>query len=349
VTTIRDVAAKASVHPSTVSRVFSESKHISERTRRRVLAAAKALNFQPNATARSLSVRRTQTIGIVVPHIYDGYFEDSFFPQIMSGLLGVTYANGYRLLVSGCESYQDEITQTLEMLATRQADGIIVTSGRLDVNTVGELLEQRTPLVLIGRPPDQYSEAAWVDTTNSEDTKMVIERLLALGHQRIAYVGGDPDTRVVKERLEGYEAAMAGADLIVNPDWIDYGYFAEEGGYQAVQRIHQGDRPPTAYYAANDLMAIGILRALQEKGISVPTEVSVVGTNNSPEASHLTPALSSLCVPYKQIAATAAQMLIDAIREGVSPTGQALLQSKLVERETSGPCQVSQLDDKTRL
>ncbi len=211
--TIRDVAAKANVHPSTVSRVFSGNARISDRTRRRVLAAAKTLNFQPNATARSLSVRRTHTIGLIVPHVYKGYFEDSFFPQIMSGLLDVAYANEYRLLVGGCESYNDEIVQTLQILATRQADGIIVTSGRLDVNTVGELREQGTPLVLIGRPPQQHADVGWVDADNREDTRKVIARLIELGHRRIAYVGGDPDTRVVKERLEGYYQAMRDGDI----------------------------------------------------------------------------------------------------------------------------------------
>jgi DNA-binding LacI/PurR family transcriptional regulator len=332
------VAAKANVHPSTVSRVFSGNARISDRTRRRVLAAAKTLNFQPNAIARSLSVRRTHTIGLVVPHVYKGYFEDSFFPQIMSGLLEVTYANEYRLLVSGCESYTDEIVQTLQILGSRQADGIIVTSGRLDVNTVGALREQGTPLVLIGRPPDQHSDVGWVDTDNQEDTRKVIARLIELGHRRIAYVGGDPDTRVVKERLEGYQQAMVAASIEVNPSWIDYGYFAEDGGYQAVGRTQTGDDTPTAYYAANDLMAIGILRALRERNIAVPNAVSVVGTNDSPEASHMAPTLTSLRVPYKQIAATAAQMLINAIKEDTVPAGHQLLSSQLIERETTAPC-----------
>jgi DNA-binding LacI/PurR family transcriptional regulator len=303
-----------------------------------VLAAAKTLNFQPNAIARSLSVRRTHTIGLVVPHVYVGYFEDSFFPQIMSGLLDVTYANHYRLLVSGCESYADEIVQTLQILGSRQADGIIVTSGRLDVNTVGALLEQNTPLVLIGRPPDQYKDVGWVDADNQEDTRKVISRLIELGHRRIAYVGGDPDTRVVKERLEGYQQAMAAADIEIDPTWIDYGYFAEDGGYQAVDRTQRSNLPPTAYYAANDLMAIGILRALRERNIAVPGAVSVVGTNDSPEASHGIPTLTSLRVPYKRIAAAAAQMLINAIKEDTLPTGHQLLSSQLIERETTAQC-----------
>lgn len=340
--TIRDVAAKANVHPSTVSRVFSGNARISERTRRRVLAAAKTLNFQPNAIARSLSVRRTHTIGLVIPHVYEGYFEDSFFPQIMNGLLAVTYANQYRLLVSGCESYSDEIVQTLQILGSRQADGIIVTSGRLDVNTVGELREHGVPLVLIGHPPEQHEDVGWVDANNCEDTRGVIARLIELGHRRIAYVGGDPDTRVVKERLEGYQQAMSAAGIEINPAWIDYGYFAEDGGYQAVSRTRVGDDLPTAYYAANDLMAAGILRALRERSIAVPDAVSVVGTNDSPEASHMAPMLTSLRVPYKQIAVTAAQMLIDAIKEDTLPVGHRLLSSQLIERETTAQCRLAE-------
>jgi DNA-binding LacI/PurR family transcriptional regulator len=274
----------------------------------------------------------------VVPHVFKGYFEDSFFPQIMSGLLDVTYANQYRLLVSGCESYKDEIVQTLQILGSRQADGIVVTSGRLDVNTVGELREQETPLVLIGRPPEQHKDVAWVDADNREDTRKVIDYLLGLGHRRIAYVGGDPDTRVVKERLEGYQQAMSEAGIPIDPTWIDYGYFAENGGYQAVHRTQVGSNPPTAYYAANDLMAIGILQGLYDRNLAVPAAVSVVGTNDSPEARHLRPALTSLCVPYRRIAAMAAQILIDAIKEGTTPRRSHLLTSQLIERETTAKC-----------
>ncbi|MCB0111988.1 MAG: LacI family DNA-binding transcriptional regulator, partial [Caldilineaceae bacterium] len=124
--TIRDVAAKAGVNASTVSRVFSGKATISPETRERVLAVAAALDFQPNAIARSLSVRRTDTIAIVVPHIFDGYFEDSFFPQIMRGLLNTAYQHGYRVLVAGSNSHADIIEQTFQILGSRQADGIVV-------------------------------------------------------------------------------------------------------------------------------------------------------------------------------------------------------------------------------
>ena len=331
--TIRDVAARAEVHPSTVSRVFSGNAQISEATRQRVLGAARELNFQPNAIARSLSVRRTKTIGVIVPHIFDGYFSDSFFPQLMAGLLEVTYDRGYRLLVGGCNGYQDEHVQALDILGTRQADGIIVTSSRLDVDTVGELLRHDTPLVLIGHPPAHHADVAWVDADNQKATRDVIDYLVRLGHRRIAYVGGDPDSSVVKERLEGYLDGMAAAGLAVAVDWIDYGYFAEDGGYQAVERTRRdAANAPTAYYAANDLMAIGILRGLRERGIDVPGQVSVIGTNDSPEAAHLSPPLTSLRVPYRSIATTSAALLIDAIEAGRQPHSYELLASCLIER-----------------
>jgi DNA-binding LacI/PurR family transcriptional regulator len=317
--TIRDVAARAGVNPSTVSRVFSGKAKISERTQRRVLSAAAALDFYPNAIARSLSVRRTNTVAIVVPHIFPGYFEDCFFPQVMRGLLDVAYERGFRVLVGGSDSHQDNITQTFEILGSRQADGIVVLSNRLDVDTVGALRQQQTPFVIIGRPPANYGDISWVDADNERYTKEAVEHLIGLGHRRIAFVGGDPEVAVTAERLSGYVAAMEQAGLSRRQEWVDFGYFAEDGGFQAVQRmINLGDETPTAYYAANDLMAIGVMRALRERGICVPTEVSVIGTNNSPEAAHVYPALTTIQVPYAEMAAAAVTILIDAIEQAVT-------------------------------
>src|SRR5688500_5917466 len=118
--TIRDVAVKAGVNPSTVSRVFSGKAKISGPTQQRSPAAAAAVDFHPHAIARSLSVRRTNTVAIVVPHIFPGYFEDCFFPQVMRGLLEVAYAHGFRILVSGSHSHGDNVTQTFEILGSRQ-------------------------------------------------------------------------------------------------------------------------------------------------------------------------------------------------------------------------------------
>ena len=235
--TIRDVALKAGVNPSTVSRVFSGKATISERTRERVLAAAAALDFQPNAIARSLSVSRTDTIAIVVPHIFEGYFEDSFFPQVMRGLLNGVHQHGFRVLVSGSDSHADVIDQMFQILGSRQADGIVVLSNRLDVDTIGALRSQSTPFVLVGQPPVDHQDISWIDANNVHWTAVAIRHLIALGHRRIAFVGGDPEVSVTRERLVGYQQAMREAGLATHDAWIDYGYFSEEGGLSC-RRAH---------------------------------------------------------------------------------------------------------------
>jgi DNA-binding LacI/PurR family transcriptional regulator len=195
--TIRDVAAAANVHPSTVSRVFSGKTTISEDTRRRVLEVAEQLGFQqPNAIARSLSIQRTNTLGIIVPHVFDGYFEDSYFPQIMRGLLHAAYNNQFRVLVGGSNSHLDEISQASEMLASRQVDGFIVLSSHLNVDEamIAALQAQDAPFVLIGQLPHNngYQNLLWVDADHETATSQAIEYLVSLGHRRIDYVGGDP-------------------------------------------------------------------------------------------------------------------------------------------------------------
>lgn len=337
--TIRDVATRAGVNPSTVSRVFSGKAKISQETQKRVLAAAEALDFHPNAIARSLSVRRTNTIAIIVPHIFDGYFDDCFFPQVMRGLLGVTYQRGFRVLVGGSNSHEDVITQTFEILGSRQADGIVVLSNRLDVDTVGALRQQSTPFVLVGRSPANYLDISWVDADNERYTREAVTYLLQLGHRRIAFVGGDPEVAVTAERLSGYMAALEAAGIAYCKAWVDFGYFVEQGGYQAVQRmLPLGAAAPTAYYAANDAMAIGVMRALREANICVPGQVSVIGTNNAPEAAHVLPALTTLAVPYAKMAAEAAEILIRGIEQGEQTSTQKYVDCELIIRGSTQPC-----------
>ncbi|NUQ38631.1 MAG: LacI family DNA-binding transcriptional regulator [Caldilineales bacterium] len=336
--TIRDVATRAGVHPSTVSRVFTGKTQISEVTRVRVLAAADALGFQPNAVARSLSMQRTNMIAVVVPHAFDGYFEDSYFPEVMRGVLRSAYKHEYRVLVGGSSGRADEIVQLFDIVGSRQADGILVLSNRLDVDIVGALCNQNIPFVLMGKPTPEYEEVAWVDSNDAAYTGQVVDYLIGLGHRRIAYVGGDPDVLVTKERQRGYCEAMARAGIEIVPEWIDYGFFVEDGGYQAVQRMRRlnGDAP-TAYYAANDLMALGILRALREQGIDVPGEISVVGTNGSLISAHSHPPLTTLHVPYADMTAKATSILLQSIHTGDMPKAQHTIDCQLIIRESTGP------------
>jgi len=341
--TIRDVAQKAHVHPSTVSRVFSGKASISQATRERVLAAADELGFRPHAIARSLSTRRTNTIGIVVPHVFEGFFDDSFFPQMMRGLLEASYRHDFRLIVGGSKGYEDEIDQIKQIMESSLADGIVVMSSRMDVDTVGALQKQQTPFVLIGHPPSQeQEEIAWVDANNHQATQQAVEFLMSLGHTRIAYIGGDPKNLTTVEREHAYREVMGARGIAIHSGWVDHGYFSEEGGIHVVERLlGLGDQTPTAYYAANDLMAVGIMRALNERGIRVPEDVSVLGTNDAPTTGHTNPPLSTIKVPYAEMAARAVEMLIEHITQGAMSKTNYTLDCSLVIRDSTAPVRTS--------
>jgi DNA-binding LacI/PurR family transcriptional regulator len=335
--TIRDVARYAGVHPSTVSRVFSGKASISSDTQQRVLNAAKELGFHPNAIARSLSTRRTNTIGMVIPYIYQGFFNDSFFPQTMQGMLEASYQYGYRLILGGSQGYQDEYLQIRQIMDSRQADGIVVMSSRLDVDTVGALYQQGTPFVLIGHPPaSEYASIPWVDANNQQATRQAIEHLIGLGHRHIAYIGGDPENLTTQERLLAYQETLELAGIKIDQQWVEYGYFSEEGGYLTAHHMLNHRNPPTAFYAANDPMAIGALRAIQERGLNIPQQISIIGTNDSPATVHTRPPLTSIKVPYADIAAKAVEMLVTLIEQGeLIPTSHTL-DCSLVMRDSTG-------------
>jgi DNA-binding LacI/PurR family transcriptional regulator len=341
VATIRDVAKKANVHSSTVSRVFSGNLSISEATRERVFAAAKELGFWPNAIARSLSTQRTNTIGIVIPHIFEGFFNDSFFPQLMRGMLEASYKKGFRLIVGGCENYEDEIDQIKQIMASSQADGIIVMSSRLDVDTVGELQNHNTPFVLIGHPPSGENQGiAWVDADNQKATQEAVQYLIDLGHKKIAFVGGDPENLTSQEREKSFNTTLDLAGIPRDPNLVHHGFFDESGGFNSVARMLKlGENSPTAFYAANDLMAVGIIRALKKNNIRVPEDISVIGTNNAPISEYAQPAISTVDVPYAKMAGKAVEMLIEKIEQGEMSQTNFTLECSLVLRDSTAEFQ----------
>jgi len=224
-------------------------------------------------------------------------------------------------------------------MQSSQADGIVVMSSRLDVDTVDQLKALDTPFVLLGHPPTEHlSDIVWVDADNQLATRQAIEHLIHLGHTRIAYVGGDPETLTTNERQQAYQETMQDAGLTVHPQWIDYGYFDEPGGYTAVQRMkHLGPEAPSAYYAANDLMAAGILRGLAELNLRVPQDVSVVGTNNSYFSQQTCPSLTTIQVPYAEMGKKAVELLIAQISATSLAPFNVLEDCQLIVRESTGP------------
>lgn len=336
--TIKHVAELAQVHSSTVSRVFSGKAKISAATRERVLAAAAQLNFHPNAIARSLTTRRARALGMVIPYTQEEFFLDPFFPQVLRGLSDVACHQGFRLLLAGVEDPADEPRAVLELIRSQQVDGIIVQASRVGVDTTDVLLAERHPFVLLGRPLQDADEISWVEVDARQATLEAVRHLIALGHRRIAFIGGHPNMVVTLDRLEGYRQALAEAGLPCDERLIGYGGFRQEGGAEAMRRFLSMDgMRPTAVCAANDLMAVGAMQALAEHRVAVPAGCSVVGTNDSPVAALTSPRLTSSYAPYDELARAAAQALIAQLDGTPVAPVKRLLPCRLVVRESTAP------------
>jgi DNA-binding LacI/PurR family transcriptional regulator len=336
--TIKHVAELAGVHPSTVSRVFSGNAKISEATRQRVTEAADQLNFHPNVIARSLTTRRAQALGMVIPHTQEEFFLDIFFPQVMRGLTDVAYTQGFRLILAGVDNPEHEPEVALQLIRSQHVDGMIVQASRVGVDTTDVLLAEHLPFVLLGRPVHDKPEISWIEVDARQATKEAVQYLISLGHRRIAFIGGRPNMVVTLDRLQGYRHALEESGLLYDEHLIDYGEFSEEGGHKAMRRfLELKEDRPTGIFAANDLMAIGAMQALHEAGLNVPRDCSVVGSNDSPIAAVTSPRLTSSRAPYCELAREAAQALIAQLGNESAQPVKKLIPCQLIVRDSTAP------------
>ncbi len=337
-TTIKDVAELARVHPSTVSRVFSGSAKISEETRSRVIQAAGQLNFHPNAIARSLSMQRAYTLGMIIPHKQEEFFLDPFFPQVLRGIMAIIYPEGLRLVIAGTENFEDEANLAFNLIRSRQVDGVLVQASRVDVDTTMALLSERLPFVLLGRPIKDVPNLWWVEVDAMRATAEAITYLINLGHRRIGFIGGHSTLVVTLDRLQGYRQALRRARLPFDKRLVSYGGFRQEGGGQAMQGfLSLGGERPTAIYTANDLMAIGAMQALESVGLQVPRDCSIVSSNDSEAASWVVPHLTTSHAPYYTLGCEAAQALLAQLQNPDSPAVKKLIPCPLIIRSSTAP------------
>lgn len=274
--TIRDVAARAGVSVATVSRVLNGKEVVRAETTALVLKAARSLRYVPNTAARSLSSRRSQTVGIVLPEVHG-----EFFSEVIRGIDVAARREGYHLLVSGSHSDVEEMLEVIDAMRGR-VDGMVVMAPDVEVGQ----LPDGIPLVLLNSA-DERHDAITIDNCGGARTMM--RHLLSLGHERIAFITGPSQNADARERLRGYRQAMRG-----RPRCEARGNFTEASGYSAARRIAAMKPRPTAIFAANDSMAIGALGALAEAGVRVPEDVSVAGFDDIPIARYVAPPLTTV-------------------------------------------------------
>lgn len=324
--TLTDVARRAGVSPSTVSRILNGTARVADDKRQAVLAAISELNFAPNQMAQSLKHGRTMTVGIVVQDIASPFF-DEILHGVDDGLKGTGYAS---VIVSGHWN-ADEEAERIRLLLARKVDGIILLTGRMTDATVLGFASQR-PIVSLGRVL-QTSRAIGFKLDNEHGAWLAVRHLIELGHRRIAHLSGPAENRDSVERLAGYKRALKEADIPFDPALVAEGTLHEGGGLLAMNRLYDSRQPFTAVFAVNDQTAYGARLFLYRKGIRVPDDVSLVGFDDLPGSSYTTPPLTTVRQPLYVIGQTAVQSLLHLINgdevEGTIPPVE------LVVRETT--------------
>ena len=332
-TTMKRIAGELGVSITTVSKVLNNRQDIGSATRARVLAKVAELGYQPNAVARSLTLRRTHTLGVVIPDLMH-----SFFVEIVAGLEAVASARGYGLLL--CSSNEDPVKERaeLEMLRHRQVDGIVLAS--VDASGNSDLLQRlgtlNVGLVMIDRDDHPTVKCDRVLTDDVQVGRLATAHLLENGRGAIAHIMGPPIAHA-KRRAEGYRAVLEehGADM--RPGWIVRGGFMEADGYRAMKKLLTVAPRVDAVFAANDPSAIGAMKAIWEAGLRVPEDIAVVGAGDIALGDLLRVGLTTVGWSRDEQGRRAAELMLDRI--GPDPSDEfrsIVIAPRLIVRRSSG-------------
>ena len=330
--TIKDVAREANVSVATVSRALNGHENVAEAVRKRVLAVASELRYSPHHAARSLSSRRTHTIGVVLPDLHG-----EFFSELMRGIDQVARERGLHLLVSSYHG--DPAGQGAALRAMRgRVDGLLVMSPFVDdTGVVRDNLSPGMPAVLMNSSVAGTGLPA-VSIDNYGGARAMVRHLVDAGHRRIAFIAGPADNFDAAERLRGYRDELASSLPDARP-WILQGDFDEASGHRAGGELLAAAPRPDAVFAANDMMALGCLFALNHAGVQVPGDIAIAGFDDIPLARYVNPSLTTMGVDITGLGGRALRTLLDAIgskaEPGAGPAEAGRLVPQLMVRDSS--------------
>jgi LacI family transcriptional regulator, galactose operon repressor len=341
-TTIHEVAKAAGVSIATVSRALNGTGRVSEVTRSRVLQIARELGYQPNDVARSLLAKTTRTIAVVVPDI-----ADPFFPELIKGIETVARDRGHLVLLCGGADDEASAWHDLAALRRRQVDGVILAGVRLAAERL-QAVTAGLPVVTVDREVGPAG-ASVVQSDHRAGAAVATGHLLDLGHRRIAHLAGPPGLNVAEARRAGYADALTDAGVDVDTALVVAGGFLERDGYDGARELVGRGVDFTAVFAAGDLAAIGALAALEEHGLRVPADISVVGFDDIQPARYVRPRLTTMRRHIGQLGARAAELLLYQLPgAGTVPVLHETMPVELVVRESTAPPADQAANEQTR-
>ncbi|QEH08991.1 HTH-type transcriptional repressor PurR [Histophilus somni] len=308
--TIKDVAKMAGVSTTTVSHVINKTRFVAKETEQQVLQAIKNLNYSPSAVARSLKVNTTKSIGMIVTTC-----ETPYFAEIIHSVEELCYRQGYSLFLCNTQNNPEKIKNHLDMLAKKRVDGLLVMCAEYTQNSLNLLAAfEDLPMVVMDWGP--FNENTDLIQDNSFSGGYIATKyLIDNGHKDIAIISGELKKTTAVMRYQGFEKAMQEANLAINPDWIMEGFFEPEDGYECMNKILVQDKLPTAVFCCNDVMALGAISAIGEKGLKVPDDISVIGYDNIHASRFFSPPLTTIHQSKSRLGVQAINLLFKRISE----------------------------------
>jgi LacI family transcriptional regulator len=330
--TIVDVAKAAGVSITTASRVFTNSDHaVNQETRERILSAAKSLGYEPNLLASGLRRGHSNTIGIILDNIVS-----DFTPTIVRGLQDHLKQFGYSSLIVNSDYDRAAENESVRFLLSRQVDGIIFVD--TNAHSVDQIIPRtHKPLVFVKRRTASRSKkCVSVLPDNRYGGWLATHHLIQAGHRRIAHIQGPDgwDASILRE--EGYREALQQAGLPIDETCIARGDWEKQTGYNAMQKLLDLPSPPTAVFAANDAMAVGAIYAIQDRGLSVPGHIAVIGFDDVSFAKFVRPTLTTIRQPLNELGVAAARAVLDQLAGKTIEEMTIEVKGKLIVRESCG-------------
>jgi DNA-binding LacI/PurR family transcriptional regulator len=329
--TVKEVGKLAGVSTATVSRVLSGSGGVRTELARRVRNAAHKLGYQPNPAARNLRSRSTRTVGMVFPDI-----ENSFYASVISGAEEVLQSAGYSLLLANYgEDPKREHTQ-LTTLRAEHVAGILFAASCKPSADYEFVLKAGIALVAVSRIPDGLN-VDLATVSNQKGARQAVEHLISLGHRRIGFIDGPVSLSTTRERQAGYAQALRDAGLAPSRDLIVYAdFFHRAAGFEAISKLLNAPKKPSAIVAVSNNMVLGAIEALHDRGLAIPQDMAIVGFGDTPSAVFLSPPLTVVAQPAREIGAAGARLLLERLQDPDRPRRSIVLDTQLIVRESCG-------------
>jgi DNA-binding LacI/PurR family transcriptional regulator len=334
--TIYDVAEKAGVSTATVSKVINNRGKISEKTKEKVFQIMKDLNYEPNMSAAALTVKKSYTIGLTMPNL-----ANPFFAEIARKIEDRAHEVGYNVFVCNTDSDKEKEAEYVSLLRRHSVDGIIIASAFKNTSILNQLFEWKVPVALIAQDIPSVS----INTVTVNDLKggyQATSYLLGLKHTKIAIIGEDLRSSI--DRIKGYRLAHEDAEIACNETFIRYGHSNIEWAREQTRILLDLKERPTAIFACNELLAMGVMQVAQERNIRVPQELSIIGFDNTILSTSSVPTLTTMAQPFDEMGKQVVDLLVQEIQGNASQTKTYMFDPELIIRNST--CEWNEKSDK---